>query len=533
MKVSSIPNERGNVLLCAICTIFVISLIAANVLLNCTARYNQASNQVRSWNEALYAAESGGDMAFAEIRKTLPGQSPTPSPQWTGWTNSGTTYSSPVTGPNAATWTFGSDNLQAQTVVETCYFDSLGVFHLGANPTGAWPWYRIRSKGTSPLQGLQRTGMDDRLSNAPNRFVANASKRGDGDTLLRKIDFKYDHFTATYGPTGDGTNKAIVAVSPQLSRRIELIAAPVTPFDVAIKVGGNFYGLGSAAYIDSYRSSVEPYDPTVTDNPSDPRYVDSRSGSVQLDTGVATVMGAIYGDVYTDGGTVTKKTANVMGTIDNNVAFDLPNFYMPSTSGWNYVSTPTAVAGNTVITPPDPTKPGTATSPNYYLLSSFANNATLTVNPIVVGGVPQETYVAVHVTNDIGTSSGGGPTIQIPNHVHLQVYFDGNFQTKADNIINGSGLAANLQFYAISPADPTTVQTIDINSGGGSSVGFAAVIYAPSAKLTVNGAPDIYGSVVSKSFYANGNIHWHYDRSLSTAGDAVDYRIASYVEDIR
>src|SRR5437588_8530889 len=90
MKVSSIPNERGNVLLCAICTIFVISLIAANVLLNCTARYNQASNQVRSWNEALYAAESGADMAFDEIRKTLLGASPTPSP-WTRWAPSGTT----------------------------------------------------------------------------------------------------------------------------------------------------------------------------------------------------------------------------------------------------------------------------------------------------------------------------------------------------------------------------------------------------------------------------------------------------------
>ena len=525
MKVSLIPNKRGNVLLCALCTIFIISLIAANVLLNCTTRYNQASNQVRSWNEALYAAESGADIAFAEIRKPfLPAASPTPSPsQWTGWTNSGTTYVSPVT-------TFGSDNLQARTVVETCYFDSSGVFHLGTNPTGSNS-YRIRSKGTSPLQGLQRTGMDDRLSNG-NRFVANASKRGDGDTLLRKIDFKYDHFTATYGPTGDGTNKAIVAVSPapQMSRRIELIAAAVTPFEVAIKVGGNFYGLGSAAYIDSYRSSVGPYDSTVKDNPSDPRYVDSRSGSVQLDTGVATVMGAIYGDVYTNGGTVTKKTANVMGTIDNNVAFDLPNFYMPSTSGWNYVSTPTAVAGNTSITP---TSAGTAAAPNYYLFSSFANNGTLTVNPTVVGGVTQETYVAVHVTNDIGNSPGGAPTIQIPNHVHLQVYFDGNFQTKAENIINGSGLAANLQFYGISPADPKTVQTIDINSGGGSSVGFAAVIYAPSAALTVNGAPDIYGSVVSKSFHANGNIHWHYDRSLSTAGDAVDYRIASYVEDIR
>jgi hypothetical protein len=34
-----------------------------------------------------------------------------------------------------------------------------------------------------------------------------------GDTLLRKIDFYYDHFIATYGPTGDGTGQALVAVN--------------------------------------------------------------------------------------------------------------------------------------------------------------------------------------------------------------------------------------------------------------------------------------------------------------------------------
>jgi len=140
MKVSSIPNERGNVLLCAVCTIFVVSLIAANVLLNCTARYNQASNQVRSWNEALYAAESGGDMAFAEIRKTLPGSSPSPSP-WTGWTNSGTKYVSPVTGPASLPWTFGSDNLQTQTVVEPCKSNrclALVSYPLERHLTFAW-----------------------------------------------------------------------------------------------------------------------------------------------------------------------------------------------------------------------------------------------------------------------------------------------------------------------------------------------------------------------------------------------------------
>jgi len=127
----------------------------------------------------------------------------------------------------------------------------------------------------------------------------------------------------------------------------------------------------------------------------------------------------------------------------------------------------------------------------------------------------------------------------VPAHVHLQVYFDGNFQTKAQNIVNTSGYAGNLQFYAISPTlpngapDPSVQQTINLNSGGGSTAGFAAVFYAPSANFTINGGPDIIGSIVCKNFYTNGNVHWHYDRALDTMGDVVDYRIASYVEDIR
>ncbi len=184
MKVSFIPNERGNVLLCAVCTIFVVSLIAANVLLNCTARYNQASNQVRSWNEALYAAESGADIAYNEVRNLAfnPGTAFNAANGWTTSTISGTTYYT------SGTTTYGTNGMSMSQQVDLCYID----------PASGNAWYRIRSKGTSLLQGLQRTGMDDRLSNG-NRFAANGATRGDGDTLLRKIDFKYDHFTATYG----------------------------------------------------------------------------------------------------------------------------------------------------------------------------------------------------------------------------------------------------------------------------------------------------------------------------------------------
>jgi hypothetical protein len=499
----NLAAEEGNVLICALATILIISLIGANVLHNCTTRFNVSSSQVRSWKESLFAAEAGGDIAYAEIRKTVLD----PNNAFAGWGTSGAKRVSPIT-------TFGANNLVTSTVVDAFYTDPEGN-----------PWYRARSRGTAPVMGLPRTGMDDRMG---------AGTRG--DSLLRKIDFRTDHFIASYGADGDGVGKATVAVAnPQITRRLEQISAPITPFEAAIKAAGTFYGLGSAAYVDSYRSSAGPYDPNVKNNPSDPRYADSQSGTVEINTAVATIQGNIFGNLYTNGGLVTKKTASVTGVIDNNVPFSLNDLEMPSTTSWNYVSSPTAITPNTVINPPivnGAPRAGTADSPNYYLISSFVSNGNLTVNPAVINGSPQDTYVVVKVNGDIGSSTSSQPTISVPAFVHLKVYFTGNFQTKAENIINTSGYAGNLQFYGISP-DPSVQQTIDLNSGGGSNSGFSAVFYAPSANFTINGAPDITGAVVCKNFYANGNVHWHYDRRLDKEGSAVDYRIVSYVEDIR
>jgi hypothetical protein len=491
--------EHANVLLIVVCTIAIISVIGANVLLNCVTRYNASSSQVRAWKESLYAAEAGGDIAYAEVRKTVLDR----PHAFSGWNYTGGIYS------NTPGVTFGADNLKTSSRADTFWLDGNGN-----------PWYRIRAQGTAPVLGLNRVTMDDRMGPTTR-----------GDSLLRKIDFNYDHFIATYGANGDNQNKAVVAVnSPQITRRVELVAAPMTPFEAAIKAGGTFYGLGSAAYVDSFRSSTGPYDPSVRDNPSDPRYVDAIVGTVEINTAIATIQGAIYGNLYTNGGTITKKTNSIYGIIDNNVPFSLPPFVMPDVSNWSYIANPTTVSANTSITPP---AAGTAGRPNYYLLSSFSTNGTLTVNPYVSNGTAQETYIAVHVTGDVGSTSGQGATINVPAHVHLQVYFDGNFGAKAQNIVNTSGYAGNLQFYGISPTDPNVQQTINLNSGGSSSAGFSAVFYAPSANLMINGGPDITGAVVCKDFYSNGNVHWHYDRMLDNTGDATDYRVTSYVEDTR
>jgi cytoskeletal protein CcmA (bactofilin family) len=498
-------HQNGNALLCALLAIIVLSTVGANVLMNCTTRYNAASNGVRGWKQALYAAESGGDVAFNEIRKSI---SDPLNCFTTGWTNTiaisvgaglnvgsgGLSLSS-----NASLYyyhsspptTLGSDGLSTTSRVDLFLIDAV---------TGN-PWYRIRTQGTAPVRGLNRVGMDDRV---------NATTRG--DSLVRKIDFRFDHFIAAYGPDGDGLNKALVPVtSPKITRRIELTASPVTPFDAAIKVSGSFYGLGSAAMIDSYNSANGPYR-FVANDPSDPDYPNSHSGNVEIGTAVATFMGTVYGNVATNGGTIVRSD-QIHGTIDNNVPINIPPFKLPSSLPLPQI-TPPNILGNITITPP---VAGTALAPTLYVLSSLSSKVTVNA----IGGA--ETFVALHVTGDITGK------ITVNPNVHLQVYFDGNLQVKAQDIINNTDLAGNLQFYGISPSDPSATQTIEISPPGN----FAGTIYAPGADLRINGNPDITGSVVAKSFYANGNVSWHYDRALNLEGNLVDFRIASYVEDTR
>jgi hypothetical protein len=359
--------------------------------------------------------------------------------------------------------------------------------------------------------------------------------RGKGDSLLRKIDFQYDHFVATYGPDGLPTPSPF----PLISRRIEQIVTPVTPFfDAAIQAAGTFYGLGDAGFIDSYNSNNGPYDPTVKTNPASPYYSDSRHGSVEIGSATATVRGTIYGDVATNGGTIVSSPQHpITGTIDNNVPFTLENYSLPAPldplKGGRFPVNLGAINGTTNLTP---TEAGSQTTPVYYEASSIGGGLNVQPYSIMVGSppvaVPQDTYVAVRVMGDI---SGGNAGITVNPKVHVTVYFYGNINVKSNNLVNQSPslanpYAANLQFYGISPP-PGTTQTISLNSATPSTL--AMTFYAPSAGVDWGGNPDFIGTMVCKSFHANGNITWHYDRALNAEGQVLDFRIASYVEDTR
>jgi hypothetical protein len=551
MKTSNRTTETGSTLISTVCVIAIISLIGANVLMNCTTRYNATSKQVKAWKEALYAAEAGADIGYAECRKLIfnPSNPSIAGSQWdptVGWT----VLSSP---PDPA-WQltpppFGESNTLSSVVT---------VDQFGVDPeSNSSLYYRIRSTGTARVLGLRRTGMDDRVGLTTR-----------GDSLLRKIDFNYDHFKATYGD-GDGNNIQLVSVSnPQISRRIELIAVPVAPFEGFLKVLGSFYGPGSAGVVDSYDSKNGAYilpEGSVAANPASPFYSDSRNGNVAINSSVVNVGNIIYGDVGTNGANITHSNSTISGTIDNSISFTVPPMKEPTPpAGWTGTNTSTPITPTAAAINPN--------TPDWYHYTAGFNGRIRALND--GAGNPVETFVTIVVTGgNIATGSG----ITIDQGVNAVIYFTGNLSAKARDLVNNNvegtsplaippgvtpgnttkkavidrvthlvvrdpvtnlplyvatdnpSRAAHLQFNAINPPDGV-VQTIDITPPGS----FWATVYAPGADFSMNGNPDMYGAAVVKSFYGNGNTGFHFDKSLrGKAGPPVEYRVASYIEDIR
>ncbi|PYK92085.1 MAG: hypothetical protein DME40_05680 [Verrucomicrobia bacterium] len=555
MKTQVQNGDKGNTLICALCTIVIISLIGANVLVNCTRHYNVTAKQLKAWKEALYAAEAGGDAGFDEVRKALnpsslpfttdgwaaaPSPAPTPGPAWTK-TISG----------------FGQAGSLSTTVTIDKLTDNTGTI------PATTPYYRIRSVGTARLFGLPRVGLSDQFFAGGPNFVANSASRGVGDTLLRKIDFKYDHFKGTYGD-GDGNNIGLSPVIyPQITRRIELVAIPkYFVFSGAMRVVNMFDGPGSAGFIDSYNSknptNPNPSSPKVVNNdipgpnttsyygsnPSNSTYrADAHDGDVSVGAKNFAQGGPIWGDVTTNGGNVTHSGYTISGTIDNNVPFTVPPLAAPDTTGFTI-----SIGGGNIS--PTGTSPS---SPSTYVYSSFPSNVTIKNGNASSPTFPYA-YAKIVVNGDITGK------ITIEKGVTAEIWFTGNMKVKGEDLDNqnvdrGTQIAnpgsagvpplipptpaddpnpsrvGHMKFFGISPTISGTTQTIELDPPGN----IFATFYAPSADITLAGNTDIFSAIVGRSFSGNGNTGFHYDKALNQVdiGVMTDYQIASYVEDVR
>jgi len=160
---------------------------------------------------------------------------------------------------------------------------------------------------------------------------------------------------------------------------------------------------------------------------------------------------------------------------------------------------------------------------------------------VTVASTPRETYVNIVVNGDIQTN------LTIKQGVNVRIYFTGNANIKVSNFSNGNvdgsallkidgttstntSASGHVQFYGVSPTAPAT-QTINLDANGKPTL--EALWYAPGADFVSKGNIMMYGAVVCKSFYENGDCNFHYDKALADLLPPNDYRIASYVEDIR
>jgi hypothetical protein len=567
-------NEAGSTLIAALSTITILSIAGAGVLMNCTTRFNATSTQVKGWKEALIAAEAGADLGFAEVRKN--GIDPA-----TGFSTANA-WSSPAPSPISATnsWVLGNSTPltfgSAGTLSTKVTVDKFAL--LPGTTTGVG-YYRIRSVGIAQLTGLKRVGMDNRVDAGTK-----------GDNLLRKVDFAIDHFISTYGfgdalPTAvasTANGKTQVAVpnpnKPQVSRRVELIAIPVMPIEGAIKTAGSFTG----TIVDSYDSKNGAYAGT---NPAPPLDVDAHDGDVVCG-GSSFSAGHIYGDVTTNGGAASTSVAT--GVVDNNVPIALPT----ATPGVSPIPLMPGMTGGPTT---EGTSPLTI-SPTYttYAIGTplegqikrvfwytYSSLNKVTINPVKTTGsvtlpngtvipanTPIDTTVNIYVTGDV-------TGLTVNKGVSANIYFRGNIDAKAkdfdNNNVDGAGTApsynsvwvpaydynptppvgtpkytlktganapytpsllvsraGHLWFYGISPADGSA-RTMDIDPPGT----MYAAFYAPSHDFGTRGNPDIYGVMVCKSFSMNGNCTFHFDKQLMSSAPPLDYRVASYVEDVR
>jgi hypothetical protein len=556
MKTQSHQRDNGNILVCALCTIVIVSLIGANVLVNCITHYNVTAKQLKGWKEALYAAEAGGDAGFDEVRKALnpisppfttdgwaaaPSPAPTPGPAWTK-TISG----------------FGQEGNLSTTVIIDKLFDTTGTI------PSSTPYYRIRAVGTAKLFGLPRVGLSDQFVAGGPHFVANSASRGVGDTLLRKIDFKYDHFKASYGD-GDGHNLSLSTVTfPQITRRIELVAVPkYFVFGGAMRVVNLFDGPGSAGFLDSYNSknptNPNPGSPQVVNNnvpgpnitsyygsnPSNSTYLaDAHDGDVSVGAKNFAEGGPIWGDVTTNGGNITHSGYQISGTIDNNVPFTIPPLPAPDTTGFT--------AGNSG-TGADTATGTSESSPTGFVYSGITGSKTIKNGNAGSSTFPYA-YAKIVVNGDITGQ------ITVEKGVTAEIWFTGNMKVKAgdldnQNVDRGTKTAnpgslgvpplipptpaddpnpsrvGHMKFFGISPTTSGATQTIEIDAPGN----IFATFYAPSADITVTGATDIFSAIVGRSFSGNGNTGFHYDKALNQVdiGVVTDYQVVSYVEDVR
>ena len=470
-------TEQGSVLLVTIGIIAILMMLVGVTLVSTTNKYFTAY-QWASWQEALQGAESGADIAMGEMRKDIQSSSSVP---WVGWK-----VGSYVTVNGKQTYSPGSERV----IDSTGYFNQSGggnstLFNLGyftnahggkagdyitystqltphagegnnnlriqtyvdapvslTDPAGR-QWIRIRSTGSTDLAGPVRVS-EEKL-----------------DNRLRKLGLFFDKVL------GQSVSK------PVATRRIELIAKPVSLFSGALTAMVQYKDDDGTTVTDSFNSedpvhwpinAAGEYDFTVSHDPTSPlgkngdiasnAFPIHHDHSEKLELKNDTVWGDVgnnYSEIkgvdpaYYNGSAnptnfglnngnfgnsnpntkliKTDGTSDIGGNITTNYYRDLPPVLRPN---WN--SGGTAPSANVTYAKVDKntadidlknyTDPA---NPYRIRVGTFANNSVLSRGDLTIAGSDKWTFKSA-------PKPGGWNTSTPPIHSYVEVWVTGNIK---------------------------------------------------------------------------------------------------------
>ncbi len=440
-------------------------------------------HQAASWDQALFAAESGVEIAMEEIRKGLYDT----SGAWKGWTlndpadqetgenptmaPAGKSYS--LTAPAVTRNNEGGQRSWSQLVVyaPACLFDSSGE-----------QWYRIRSLGAADIPGGR---------------VVTGDKE---DNALRKYSLVSDRFTGQR------------VAGPQSTRFIEAVAKPVGAFRLALFGIESIDLTDKSIVVDSYDSR----DPDKSTNGAYDAMKRQEHGDIATNGEVINAGSAqIHGDAMTNHGTVLNNN-NVTGEIRDDFFQDVFAVRRPQTLP--DLGTPQMINHPETIN-------ARADRPSNYQFSavSLTGDDVLRVKGAEDGS---PTFVQIVVTGDLRIS-GTEAAIQLDPGVYARIFVEGDTDIQGRGILN-TGSSTHLQVYGVQPPEGER-RTLKIAGNGG----FNGAVYAPAHDLRITGggqSDSVFGSFVGRTISMTGVQSVHYDQALGQAGMITDYRIVSWFE---
>jgi hypothetical protein len=509
MKINSVTSERGSVLVTALITITILTLICATTLFVASQNTNTGM-QSASWQQALSGAESAVDLAFNALNNASGSGT-----AWVGWRK--VQGSPPSTQPSGGNLVVGSGANPTPTPPPPPGYYYYLASNVGAPPrptpfpnltvstgtegnnsvsgwitidTAGLPldkdgnqWYRVRATGGAGVPGPKRV----------------SNQRLDND--LRKLSLVFDRKAGG------------MVSSPVASRTIEVIAAPQTKNVLAYGfVLRNSIYMNGNTLIDSFdsrystKSTNGQYDPAKRQSHGNVATVNSTGSNLNDEP--------IYGSLAYSG-PVIQGTGGVTGTISTPFNASPPDTSDPS---W------TALPANTYTAAPATgvliaTGTGWGNSATHVKINGdFITNGTFTISGAA------NSYIEIWVTGNFQTKG----TLTQNNGVYVKWYVDGG------SIITDGGSYINNQ-----TGTATALYTTFIGVGAGTaSIGgnsnLIAVLNAPGYDISVKGTGDFSGSIAANSLRMVGTGGIHYDEALAPNGSSssiANYSIASWFED--